>query len=234
MHIRELFRNLRFVVREKVAYSRLDFLFKLKKKPQAVIVKRSSKVLIEGYPRSGNTFFVAYFRYFNAHEDIASHYHAIFQLRKAVKFNVPIVVLVRPPLESIVSLLIRENLLYPRLVIESYINFYKSLQSFKDDIVVADFKEAISEPDLIIRKVNERFMTSFAAEKLTPELRIMVNQIVDQMDKISRDDSEVDELKVSRPSVEKERLKSSIAGMLTNEYKKEFKLADKLYLAIKS
>src|SRR5205814_3293356 len=64
-------------------------------------IRDETEVVIEGFPRSGNTFAVAAFHYAQRPRDvkIAHHAHVPAQLLSAVRLGLPAVVLVRDPEE---------------------------------------------------------------------------------------------------------------------------------------
>jgi hypothetical protein len=59
-------------------------------------VSRTTEIVIEGYPRSGNTFAVVAFRLAQGREiEIAHHLHAAAQIKRAARLDVPAFI---PPL----------------------------------------------------------------------------------------------------------------------------------------
>lgn len=66
-----------------------------------LIVGRGTDIVIEGFPRTGNTFAVVAFKNVqDRNYQIAHHLHIISQVKKAVSNNVPVIVLVRNPVDT--------------------------------------------------------------------------------------------------------------------------------------
>lgn len=69
-------------------------------------VSRSTDLVIEGFPRSANTYALVAFEHANgtAHR-VSSHLHTPESVRRAVRLRLPVVLLVRDPAEVLVSTL---------------------------------------------------------------------------------------------------------------------------------
>ncbi len=146
---------------------------------KSIPVSSSTTVCIAGFPRTGNTFFFNYFDHFNPSEVIAHHRHLPCQLWDAERRNIPAIVLVREPLETIASLLVADRQLSPGLAIRSYIEFYKKVAEMKC-CQVAMFDSAIHMPATVIRKTNERFGSRFVAGRLTPDLEKRIRTKIEE------------------------------------------------------
>lgn len=70
------------------------------------IVGRDTEIVIEGFPRSGNSFALSAFKSANPQvKRIATHVHMASQVVRAAQLQVPCVMLIRQPLEAVCSLL---------------------------------------------------------------------------------------------------------------------------------
>ena len=125
-------------------------------------VSRNTEIVIEGYPRSANTFAVAAFQLAQGREvEIAHHLHGAAQIKRAARLGVPAVVLVREPSEAILSLMVRDPTASVRWAIHSYVRFYSNVVPHLDKIVIAPFATVTSDFGSIIRIVNARYGTAF-------------------------------------------------------------------------
>ncbi|WP_299490297.1 hypothetical protein [Acaryochloris sp. IP29b_bin.137] len=135
-------------------------------------VTRSAEIVIEGFPRMGNTFaHIAFKMAQNRAIEIGHHTHAAAQVVAAVRMNIPTIVLIRQPESAITSYLIGD--FDPSLSIEQslseYISFYKTVSPYRDQCVIAEFDEVTNHYDRIIEKVNQKYGTSFIPFEHTNE-----------------------------------------------------------------
>lgn len=117
-----------------------------------------SELVIEGFPRSANTFSVVAFRQAQGrHVRMAHHLHVEAQIIEGVKRNIPVIALIREPKDSIRSLMV----MYPGINVDKelsrYIEFYQRVERVKSKIVVGRFEDVISNYAKIISEVNYKF-----------------------------------------------------------------------------
>ena len=84
-------------------------------------------VCIEGFQRSGNTYFVALFQYWNKCTDIVHHTHLGGTVKAALALGIPTAVLIRKPEEAIASIVAWDRQLAVTTALLSYILFHRSL-----------------------------------------------------------------------------------------------------------
>lgn len=70
------------------------------------LVTESSDIVIDGYPRSGNTFLYSYIKLYSNARNIAHHLHNFTQIIMGIKLQKHCVIVVRNPLDAIASYLI--------------------------------------------------------------------------------------------------------------------------------
>lgn len=188
-----------------------------------LLVKSNTNIVIEGFPRSANTFSVVALNYANSNNlKIAHHTHSPAQVIKGIRLGIPVLILVRNPRDAIASLLIREPLISLTQAINSYVNFYQSIYEHNQKFVIASFEEIINDYHSSIKKINNKFSTNFIA--ITPqnkELKEIFKQIESFEDK---------ETKRARPSLEKNKFKNKIFTEIDSEkYTKKMALANSIY-----
>ncbi len=128
------------------------------------VVQRGDDAVIEGFPRSGNTFATTAFGYAqNRQTTLGNHCHASAQLHRARRFDVPAMVVVRDPKDAALSMLVYRGAVSGSAdtVLRDYINFYRSALQISDFWVPAPFLEVISDFGSSIRRLNYWFGTSF-------------------------------------------------------------------------
>jgi len=128
-----------------------------------------TELVIEGYPRSGNTF--AHFAVLHAEPGavITSRVHTPSQVKRAVAQGTPTLLTIRGPIDVITSTLLAAPHVPIRSLLEEYIHHYEILYPYLDRVLVATFEEITSDFDSVIDALNERFSLGFRPFGHTPE-----------------------------------------------------------------
>jgi hypothetical protein len=177
------------------------------------IADRNTELVIDGFQRSGNTFAVVAFEMSQARPvRIAHHLHAAAQIIAAVRMGVPTLVLIRDPVDTVLSHMIREPGIPARQAMSSWVGFYEAVVPLEDAVVVADFGDVTTDFGAVIREVNSRFGTSFAEFEHTEENVARCFEIIERRNREAY--GRLVETKVPRPSAERERLKDEMRGEL--------------------
>lgn len=193
-------------------YPSLFFFWRRVFRPNTVdyLVNEETDLVIEGFPRSGNTFAVAAFLLSQASEvKLAHHTHKPANVIQAIRLTIPAIVIIRNPLDAIVSLTIRHPEINPRLGLRSYIRFYRQLYPYRKGFLIAQFEEVINDFGQIIRRVNTRFDTSFDIFHHTEENVQACFKMIEEMDKSDTGREHITASKVARPSDERENKKKT-------------------------
>jgi hypothetical protein len=166
-----------------------------------------SDVVIEGYPRSANTFAVVYFESTQEVKvNIAHHLHIEAQLIWAANNGVPGIVLIREPEDCIRSLVVREDTASVRDSLKRYIKFYTNLLPHRSKLVVGKFEDVTTDMSLIIEKCNQLYGSKFNVIKHT---EIVENNVYREIEAINLRLDGGKETHVARPS--KVRNKATLA-----------------------
>lgn len=208
---KKIITELRFTLRAAVAcHPPLYFpLQRLRPRRRHLLVTRDTEIVIEGYPRSANTFAVAAFLLAQGRPvKIAHHLHVPAQVIRAVQWGIPTIVLIRTPEKAVLSLLVREPKMSAGRALRDYIAFYRTIAPYRERFVVAPFEEVISDFGRVIDRVNERFHTSFRSFEHTDENVQKVFKLVEEMDKADQQKTTVTETTVARPSTIREAFKA--------------------------
>jgi hypothetical protein len=168
-------------------------------------------IVIEGYPRSANSFAVHAFRVAQDHPvRIAHHLHAPAQLIAAVRAGVPALVLVREPHDAVLEFVIAKGYLSIRQALHGYVRFYTPLLPYRDRIVAGPFREVTSDFGAVIARVNAMFGTRFAEFEHTDE-NVRSSFAAIEADWATRlPPGETFERKVGRPSATRDRMKRDL------------------------
>jgi hypothetical protein len=129
-----------------------------------------TELLIDGFPRSGNTFAVVAFQLAQPSPvRISHHIHSSAHMIAAAKRGTPIVVTVREPEDAVLSCVIREPYITIGQALHAYVAFYRRLHRWRGRMVVAQFAQVITDLGGVIDRVNAQFGTVFAQLAHTPE-----------------------------------------------------------------
>ena len=133
------------------------------------VVNRHTEVVIEGFPRSANSFAVAAFRLAQPGPvRIAHHRHAPAQIVEGVRLGIPTIVLVRRPTEAVAAFIVSRPEMSVALALRSYVGFYARCLPHASGFIVADFQEVTSNFGPVVSRLNRRFGTSFEPFHHTP------------------------------------------------------------------
>lgn len=163
-------KNLRFYAGGTLGNSTaLFFLNKYRSFGDGNIISSKTQLCVEGFQRSGNSYFINFFKMVNTEVEVAHHYHSAVQIVKAVQQQVPAIILIREPKDAIASLITWDDRLNIGTAIASYQQFYKKVLPVKKDCLVVHFNELIKGVDPIIIKINQRFKTNFATTNFSKQ-----------------------------------------------------------------
>lgn len=182
------------------------------------LVSRRTDLVIEGYPRSANTFALAAFSLAqNGGVEIASHHHSPAQIIQAVAWGIPALVLIREPKAAIISLLVRDNRIPPSLLLKQYVGFYSPLLEVGDKVVWANFEDVIVNFGEVIRRINEHYGRTFREFKHDKENLNKTFALVEEYDLIDTGGTGVNEYTVARPSIARGSVAARCARSLERE-----------------
>ena len=143
-------------------------------------ITADTELVIEGCPRSGNSYALAAFRYSNEGVTVASHRHSHTAVRTGLKRRLPVIVIIRRPRDTIGSGL----QYYPdqpaRWAIKLYQRFHEKLLPMADRVLIATFEEVTSDFGEVVRRCNARFGTNFTPYVRTDESEIALTAMLDK------------------------------------------------------
>ena len=117
------------------------------------LVSEQTDAVVEGFPRSGNTWLTEFFRY-KTNLIIASHIHYPFMIKDGAKFNIPVYLVIRHPLECISSLIVRDKSYTIDAALYYYRAFHNDVLSYLHQIKVISFERVTQELDVLSRELN--------------------------------------------------------------------------------
>ncbi|MFN6189390.1 MAG: hypothetical protein ACK54F_10205 [Planctomycetia bacterium] len=84
---------------------------------------------VEGYPSSGNSFAVTLLRELNPNVRVSSHFHSVANVKLAMRHGIPVVILLREPLETLSSRIVRFGS-SPLPAVLDYLDFHRHMNQF--------------------------------------------------------------------------------------------------------
>ena len=199
------------------------FTYRLMGKKQELAASKDTQIVIEGFPRSGNSFAVLAFEFAQTTPvKIAHHLHAPAQVIRAAKLRIPCIVLIRDPVDTIASLVIREMFVSVDTAFDEYICFYEHVLPYRKYFVLEEFDDIITDYGKVVDKVNMKFGTEFDLFRHSPGNVQKVFKKLDELEYVE-DKGRVDEKKVARPSDFRKPLKNKVRQEI-NTAKYSFKL----------
>ena len=170
-------------------------------------VARGTDVVIEGFPRSANSFAFLAFQFAQKREiNIAHHLHAPAQLIAAANWSIPAIVLIRNPMDAVVSLMIRDPYMTPERGLSDYIHFYSKIRPYKDNFIAGTFEKITDDFGSVVERLNRQFSTDFEVFNHNERNEEKVFKEIEKL-KIMAPNEDKEEA-VSRPSEYREKKKA--------------------------
>lgn len=183
-------------------------------KDKSLLIHRNSRLVIEGFPRSANTFTVVFLeKYLTNGGHIAHHLHNPSQILLALQWNIPCIVLIREPESAVVSFIIRNGISI-KTAFNDYINFYQCILDKIENVDIVTFEEITSDPGNILRRLHENHPTLFSRHEIQ---NIDQEVIFTEIEQISRHNfNKISENEVARPSKSRSLFADKIKADIRN------------------
>ena len=182
------------------------------------VVTPDTQLVIEGFPRSGNSFARrAFVMAQNESFDttrIAHHLHVPAQVVQAARWQIPTLVLIRRPRDAVLSFALWDPISVDQ-ALRYYRSFYETVEKYRDAYVLGLFEEITEDFGQVIKRINDKFGTTFA---LFRHDEVNVSKVFADMDTYARKKYGETQWKrkVHHPSAVKERMKQEIEYELEN------------------
>lgn len=193
-------------------------------------------ICLDGFPRSGNSFFTALLRVCYSNLKIAHHIHSVANILLCLKKGIPCFVLIRNPVDAITSFIMREQSMskenlnenyYYEYGLEYYKSFYEAILRDKNKLVVINFDEYISNPkeflDIILEK-NDLGLKPLSKQEVDKKVEEALKK-VKKRDKFKK----ISEYGSCLPNKLKDKRKLVVKKKLLKNYVKQLEELDLLY-----
>jgi hypothetical protein len=189
-------------------------LVRMQRKRRNVPASPAVAIVIDGFPRSANTFSSRAFQLVNPGVPASHHMHAPANILLGLRYQLPTIVLIRTPVDAVLSEVIREPRKRLRRALVEWNSFYTVVRPVLDRIVVADFSTVTTDYSVIIDEVNLRFGTSFVPYQNTAESDEAVFASIDAGARSRGKTGSRLEAQVPRPSNERAERKVALQAEL--------------------
>ena len=176
------------------------------------LANQNTNICIEGFPRSGNSFACRIIRITDPWIKISDHTHSIANVKSASENHVPIVILIRKPLDAIVSYVLRRIGLRQkttkemslRLAFKDYYIFYqyiyKQLNNLNNTnkIKIIKFETLINETSTYLETIENLINIDFQINSLE-DLNKLIDRTNNQLKTIASKKTYENPITVSYP-----------------------------------
>lgn len=173
-----------------------------------------TELVIEGFPRSGNTFASKAF-VLSQHRPVvvASHVHLPAQVKLAVRRHVPTMVLVRDPVDAAVSMAIADPHHRVEHLVHYWTHYHREVHPLLDHVLLVPFDEATTDFGRVVDRLNGRFGTAFDRFEHTPEHVRQVFDAIDDKQRVVHGDTRYREA-VARPDASRADARAALTARL--------------------
>jgi hypothetical protein len=172
-------------------------------------VSRGTELVLEGFGRAGSTYALYGFRLAQPRDvRVAHHTHASAQVITAVRWGIPTIVIVRPPVDSALSHMARRRI-PARAPLQAWVRYHERILPYRDGFVVTSFADMTKDFGAVVARANERFGTSYVVWESSPENEQRIFDLINQrnVDRFGAQESEAKSQALARPTAEREALK---------------------------
>lgn len=180
----------------------------------AQVVRPDTQLVIEGYPRSANSFAVVAFRRAQKGKvRLANNLHVPAQVVRAAKWRIPALVLIREPKDAVASLAVRDPISI-ETALAYYVSFHETVARYRSSYVLGRFEEVTSDYGAVIERINAKFGTDFVPFRHTKNNVLRVFTRIDEVYERDFEGESTLEEAVSRPSAAREETKRKVRDEL--------------------
>lgn len=207
---------------------------------EAVHATLDTDLVIEGFQRSGNTYcWFLVKEIVQKRAKIAHHTHSVSSLKLAKRFKLPTIVIIRAPLDSLVSATIyrtgginsKHIHRHVKYMIDDYYSFYNFLRQDlgRDNLLIYDFQALIKEPDSFCRVLHKKFEKDIQFRNLD---NIDVSDV--QLKHSNYEAKKQSQLHMSTQNNEwKNSIKPEFSEFITKNYNNKLRELEVLYTELK-
>lgn len=212
-----------FLYRRGLAWLRRDLYMRL--------ASQETDVVVEGFPRSANTYLVqALILISDGHLQIAHHLHDPCQIRTATRLRIPCFVIVRDPLDAISSWKLKAPHIRTTLMLRIYDEFYQRVAQDQAAVTFIRYSDVVTSTTEVVSEIM-RQIDPKARPNLTELSDDRIFAAIDARKHEREDAKDVAEfaLTVARPTIDKADRKQDIKSRIEASQPGLLQLAKRRY-----
>lgn len=177
-----------------------------------------TELVIDAYPRSGNSFATAAFQLSQPRPvRLAHHFHAAAAVLYAVRHRIPTLTLLRNPDDACVSCALWLGQSDLRHAFAQYSRLYRAIAPHRNYFVLAKFDSLIGDFGQVVKTVNRRFSTDFVPFVHCEENVNRVKKALQRRMERRFDKTADRAVRGSTPSLRRDSLKTCLRSQLNSE-----------------
>ncbi|KLI63734.1 hypothetical protein AAV99_08390 [Aurantiacibacter marinus] len=147
------------------------------------LLDHDTELVVDGFPRSGNSFAEAAFLHSQRARGIAlkSHAHSPAQILRAMDKGVAAVLLLRDPDDAVASMIAASGVDQPDIHYRDYCAYYRPLKGREAGFVITPFALLLERFDLVVQAINARFGMALDTPEVHDEFVQSVNSVRDRV-----------------------------------------------------
>jgi hypothetical protein len=184
---------------------------------------------VEGYPSSGNSFAVTLLRELNPAVKVSSHFHSVANVKLAMRHGIPVVILLREPVDTLSSRIVRFGS-SPLPAVLEYLDFHRHIKQFasRSRLCFITFENLTKRPGPTVDRISSFSNLCFPSGDET-EMQAVSADVLAKMEEIFTSWGR-QHLQKGLPSSEKDQLKKQVKQSLIEM--PEWKEVAQLYRAL--
>lgn len=201
--------------------------------PNSTLVTSSCDVCIEAFPRSANTFLVQALRLSTGRSlKIAHHLHSPLQIKRSVGLGVPMVVILRNPLDCFTSFKLKTPRLNVEVMHRVFIRFHEYAMGHSGRINFVRYEDVVADPRAVIAQIH-RWMGIEYESVAAFDKEAVFNAIDAAKEQREGIKAAADQRRfatsLARPTVEKEAAKHAVRAEIQKQHPDLVASAESLY-----
>ncbi len=177
-------------------------------------ITERTQLVIEGFPRSGNTFASKAFALSQRRPVVvASHVHLPAQVKLAVRHHVPTMVLVRDPVDAAISMAIADPHHRVEHLVRYWTHYHHEVRPLLGDLLLVTFDEATTDFGQVIDRLNQRYGTTVDRFEHTDEHVAQVFAAIDDKQRVVHGATRYREA-VARPDASRSDARAALSARL--------------------
>jgi len=182
-------------------------------------IQSRTRLVIEGFPSSGNTFCLQAFLLANPSldgNDVCSHTHSPRVAMNAARRGLPCIVLIRDPRDAVSSMLQRRPGIQIGSAFRYYRKYYEGVWSVRHALTIAPFSDLVGDFSKVFERCNEYHGTQFNTGR---EAGISDLSVIKRIEELARNRhaGAIRELTISRPTTTREPSSVFLNGLNSRE-----------------